>query len=52
MPCKKPKRKMRKTRHASFKANQPMKLIGDATKATVGIAALGVTAAALTNLKP
>jgi len=51
MPCKKHKRKQ-KTRHSSFNTNQPMKLIGDATKATVGIAALGITATALTNLKP
>jgi hypothetical protein len=44
MPCKKSKRKTRKHRQASYGMNQPMRLIGDATKATVGLGVFAITA--------
>jgi hypothetical protein len=50
MPCKKHKRKTRKRRQSSYSMNQPMRVIGDSTKAVVGIATLGIVANTATSL--
>jgi hypothetical protein len=51
LPCKKKKSKRRTTRKQP-QYTQALKVVDTGIKATVGVAALGITATALTNLKP
>ena len=44
------KRKRKTKRHKTPNFNEPLKLLNTGMKATIGIAALGITTTALTNI--